>query len=210
MPWRTQRSWSPPRGMVGLGECHGWNSVNCSWLTQHMECGPETSSESRSPVWGGWLRWKQLYWESPVLSSFQPLADLPKPAAASVHSATLASFPFPQFVECPLQSGHFFSLRSILHQGANYASSGEGFSSVCSKPLLASLDAPIPWTGRTINLYQKMMLETSITPALSLLCFSAPEGDANLLHLTINAHIPGKTEQAGELRTFVQGLNKPF
>lgn len=54
------------------------------------------------------------------------------------------------------------------------------------------------------------MLETSITPAFSLLFFSAPEGDANLLHLTINAHIPGKTEEAGELHTFVQDLNKPF
>lgn len=115
--------------MVGLDECHGLSSVlaNSSWLMRHIGCGPDTSSESRSPVWGGWLRREQLYWVRPALSSFQPLADLPRPAAASVHLATLDSFPLLRFLESPLQSVHVFSLPSILQQGANYASSGEGF-----------------------------------------------------------------------------------
>lgn len=40
---------------------------------------------------------------------------------------------------------------------------------------------------------------------LSIISFSQHQKDINQLHLTLNAHIPEKTEQAGELHTFVQG-----
>lgn len=153
---------------------------------------PRHLIKSRSPVWG------KAEMRTAVLgqSSIAQLPTADRFAAASSSFCAFRNSP-PSMYEVSLSMCPPFQLPHHV------------FCLLWTCLLLASLDAPVPCTGRTTNPYHKMMLETSITPALGHLFFSAPEG-RKWLHLPLNAHIPGKTEQAGEPHTFVQGWNKPL